>query len=76
MRVLLVEDDKELRTTLRDALQVEGYTVQTAASLCEGLALLQHDLAPDLVLLDWACPMARASSCSPNCAAARARRCW
>ncbi|MEH0168452.1 response regulator [Roseateles microcysteis] len=56
MRVLLVEDDRELRTTLRDALQVEGYTVQTAASLSEGRALMQHDHAPDLVLLDLGLP--------------------
>ncbi|MDM4767109.1 response regulator [Pelomonas sp. SE-A7] len=56
MRVLLIEDDKELRATLRDALQVEGYAVQTAASLCESRALLQHDQAPDLVLLDLGLP--------------------
>jgi len=56
MRVLLVEDDRELRTTLRDALRVEGYEVQTAASLSEGLALLAHAEAPDLVLLDLGLP--------------------
>jgi len=42
LRVLLVEDDRELRATLRDALRVEGHTVLTAASLSEGLALLEH----------------------------------
>ena len=36
LRVLLVEDDRELRKTLRDALDVEGYEVLTAASLSEG----------------------------------------
>ena len=30
--VLLVEDDRELRTTLRDALLLEGYKLITAAS--------------------------------------------
>ena len=40
LRVLLVEDDRELRTMLRDALLVEGFEVFTAASLSEGLALL------------------------------------
>ncbi|MEY2686504.1 MAG: hypothetical protein RL375_702, partial [Pseudomonadota bacterium] len=39
LRLLLVEDDRELRATLRAALQVEGYEVLTAASLSEGLAL-------------------------------------
>lgn len=53
--VLLVEDDRELRSTLRDALAVEGYKVVTAASLSEGQALLAHaDI--DLVLLDLGLP--------------------
>jgi two-component system KDP operon response regulator KdpE len=65
LRVLLVEDDRELRSTLRDALAVEGYEVLTAASLSEGLALLTHlgrrprhagDPGTDLVLLDLGLP--------------------
>lgn len=65
LRVLLVEDDRELRKTLRDALTVEGYEVLTAASLSEGLALMMHaggsDRAPggpgvDLVVLDLGLP--------------------
>jgi two-component system, OmpR family, KDP operon response regulator KdpE len=55
LNVLLVEDDRELRNTLRDALAVEGYDVFTAASLSEGLALLQH-MPVDLVLLDLTLP--------------------
>lgn len=54
-KVLLVEDDRELRRTLHDALAVEGYEVVTAASLSEGLALARH-AAPDLVLLDLGLP--------------------
>ena len=42
LRLLLVEDDRELRQTLAAALRVEGYEVLTAASLSEGLALLAH----------------------------------
>jgi two-component system, OmpR family, KDP operon response regulator KdpE len=65
LRVLLVEDDRALRKTLRDALAVEGYEVLTAASLSEGLALVMHagrsDRAPgdpgvDLVVLDLGLP--------------------
>src|SRR4051794_36340121 len=65
LRVLLVEDDRELRTMLRDALVIEGFEVFTAASLSEGLALLgglserasQRDGAGiDLVLLDLGLP--------------------
>ncbi len=55
LRVLLVEDDPALRSTLRDALQVEGFQVHTAASLSEGRALAAH-AAPDLVLLDLGLP--------------------
>lgn len=63
LRLLLVEDDRELRLTLRDALQLEGYAVLTAASLSEGLALLQHagrgspgPPGVDLVVLDLGLP--------------------
>ena len=65
LRVLLVEDDRELRSTLRDALSVEGYEVLTAASLSEGLALIANAARPergvdasafDLVVLDLGLP--------------------
>ncbi|MFM2068295.1 MAG: hypothetical protein RLZZ584_3204 [Pseudomonadota bacterium] len=63
LRLLLVEDDRELRATLRAALQVEGHEVLSAASLSEGLALLTHagtaaaGGAPiDAVLLDLGLP--------------------
>jgi len=57
--VLLVEDDRELRRTLRDALAVEGYEVLAAASLADARALLAHaspDRGIDLVLLDLGLP--------------------
>ena len=64
LTVLLVEDDRELRTMLRDALVVEGFEVFTAASLSEGMALLrglaeragQRGPGIDLVLLDLGLP--------------------
>jgi two-component system, OmpR family, KDP operon response regulator KdpE len=62
MRILLVEDDRELRQTLRDALAVEGHTPRCAASLADARAQWQHaehtDPAqrPDLVLLDLGLP--------------------
>jgi two-component system, OmpR family, KDP operon response regulator KdpE len=55
LRVLLVEDDRDLRATLREALQAEGHDVVTAASLSEGLALLEPG-AVDFVLLDLGLP--------------------
>jgi CheY-like chemotaxis protein len=56
LRVLLVEDDRALRRTLIEALELEGYAVHSAASLSEGLALLAHGGDTDLVLLDLGLP--------------------
>jgi two-component system KDP operon response regulator KdpE len=55
LRVLLVEDDADLRSTLRSALQVEGHAVLTAASQSEGMAMLGHGRF-DVVLLDLGLP--------------------
>lgn len=57
--VLLVEDDRELRSTLREALVVEGYKVLAAASLADADCLLTHAETQggiDLVLLDLGQP--------------------
>ncbi|HEX5804747.1 MAG TPA: response regulator [Macromonas sp.] len=59
LSVLLVEDDRELRATLRAALEVEGYRVHAAASLADAQALLTHTgnrEGIDLVLLDLMLP--------------------
>ena len=65
LSVLLVEDDRELRGTLRDALTVEGYRVVASASLADARAVLAHaaDAAHaadgagiDIVLLDLGLP--------------------
>jgi two-component system KDP operon response regulator KdpE len=59
LRVLLVEDDRELRRTLREALEVEGHRVAAAASLADARALLAHatpETAPQIVLLDLGLP--------------------
>ena len=57
--VLLVEDDRELRATLRDALQVEGYRVVASASLADARAVIAASLTQgglDIVLLDLGLP--------------------
>ncbi len=60
VQVLLVEDDRELRETLREALVVEGHRVLAAASLADARALSEHagrggaDI--DIVVLDLALP--------------------
>jgi DNA-binding response OmpR family regulator len=54
-RILIVEDEKPMRTALSDALQAEGYHTLTAA---DGEAGLQSALEekPDLLLLDIMLP--------------------
>ena len=58
LRVLLVEDDRELRATLSQALSLEGYDVLPAASLADAQALLRHagPASVQLVLLDLGLP--------------------
>ncbi len=55
MRVLVVEDDKEIRAFIRSSLSIEGFEVQTAVSISEARAMLQHAL-PDVMVLDLGLP--------------------
>lgn len=55
LRVLVVEDDREIRALMQSSLTVEGFTVQTAVSLSEASALLRN-APPDVVLLDLGLP--------------------
>ncbi len=55
LRVLVVEDDREIRSMMQSSLAVEGFAVQTAVSVSEAGALLEHDL-PDIMVLDLGLP--------------------
>lgn len=55
LRILVVEDDREIRAMMQSALSVEGFDVQTAVSLSEARALLTHAL-PDVLVLDLGLP--------------------
>jgi two-component system nitrogen regulation response regulator NtrX len=50
-RILVVDDEKNIRRTLRMVLSSEGFDVMVAASAEEGLARLEREAA-DVVLLD------------------------
>ena len=60
LKVLLVEDDRELRHTLSDALKVEGYDVVASSSAADAHAVLRHSMASgeplDLLVLDLGLP--------------------
>ena len=55
-KVLVVEDDAELRGILVEALEEEGYRVVAAGDGLEALDLVRRDL-PDVVLLDLGLPL-------------------
>ena len=59
LHLLLVEDDRELRATLRAMLEAQGWRVSSAASLADARAQWRHAQglqALDLVLLDLGLP--------------------
>jgi two-component system, NtrC family, nitrogen regulation response regulator NtrX len=54
-RVLIVDDEKNIRTTLARGLDLEGFVVEGAEDGATGLALVDS-FQPDLVLLDLKLP--------------------
>jgi CheY-like chemotaxis protein len=51
VRILIVDDDEALRTLVAELLRDEGYVVDMATSVAEGLAKLQQ-ATPDVLLVD------------------------
>jgi DNA-binding response OmpR family regulator len=54
--ILLVDDDPELRQSLVDLLEDEGFRTRSAASGREALAMLRDPDLPRLILLDLMMP--------------------
>ncbi|HVX38365.1 MAG TPA: response regulator transcription factor [Gemmatimonadaceae bacterium] len=54
-RILVVEDNRNLATGLRNNLEIEGYEVEVAHDGAGGLALARSS-APDLIVLDLMLP--------------------
>lgn len=56
-RILLVDDDEAMREMLTWLLEMEGYTVASAATGADAIALLTgSQCAPDVLLLDFDLP--------------------
>ena len=55
LKVLVVEDDREIRALMQSSLTVEGFEVATAVSVSEASALLRH-ASPDVIVLDLGLP--------------------
>jgi CheY-like chemotaxis protein len=56
-RILIVDDDREVRDTLQNILTVEGYQVVSVANGLEALELLDGGYRPCIILLDLMMPI-------------------
>lgn len=55
--LLLVDDDADTLAVLRELLEAEGYSVETATNGSEALAVLQRKTGPCAILLDLMMPV-------------------
>ena len=55
--ILLLDDDADIRMTLRDFLMEAGFVVHTAREGQHGLHVLEKIEPPDLILLDYKMPV-------------------
>lgn len=55
--ILVVDDDSDLRETVRDVLESHGHTTRAACNGQEALDLLRREPTIDLVLLDLMMPL-------------------
>jgi CheY-like chemotaxis protein len=55
--VLVVDDDPDIRATIQEVLEMEGFAVETARNGREALDLLKDGVHPCVVLLDLMMPV-------------------
>ncbi len=55
-RVMVVDDDMDIRCGIADALELEGYEVVQARDGLEALQKLRHPLRPAAIILDLMMP--------------------
>lgn len=56
VRVLVVDDEPDIRDTVAAMLEIEGYEVSQATNGAEALTIIEHD-PPDLIVLDMRMPV-------------------
>ena len=54
-KILIIEDEPDIRTIIQQVLEAEGYTVINAGGAKEGIAQIQKS-SPDLIFLDIQMP--------------------
>jgi CheY-like chemotaxis protein len=55
--ILIVDDDEDIRETLAELLELEGYATVKAANGAQALAKLRQEAAPCVILLDLMMPV-------------------
>ena len=65
-RVLIIDDEANIRQMMRLALETEGYMVGEASSGAEALAILGNDSSWDVVLLDQKMPVMTGTDLLPQ----------
>ncbi len=56
-KILVVEDDDDIRDSIKELLEEEGYSIETAANGQQALAKIRGKGAPQLILLDLMMPV-------------------
>jgi two-component system, OmpR family, response regulator MprA len=56
MKIMVVDDERPVRESLRRALELEGYEIELAENGGEALERLEHDAQPDALVLDVLMP--------------------
>ena len=54
--IVVIEDDTDLRETMKDLLEIKGFSVTTASNGKEGLEVIERNGKPCLILLDLMMP--------------------
>jgi CheY-like chemotaxis protein len=57
MHIVIIEDDADLRETMKELLETEGFSVVTARNGREGMELIERNGRPCLILLDMMMPV-------------------
>jgi two-component system, chemotaxis family, chemotaxis protein CheY len=56
-KVLIIDDDRDIREVLGDVLADEGFTIEAAWNGAEALKRLQAGFRPDVIILDLMMPV-------------------
>jgi CheY-like chemotaxis protein len=57
LNIVIIEDDADLRETMKELLEMEGFSVITAENGQAGMELIERNGKPCLILLDMMMPV-------------------